>query len=104
LFSVENPPPSLAKQITPVLTFRLGGNGIAGVFCALAPSLHNRLYRVFTWYDLKTGHGWERWLRLSSKSPNHLTTRNAARKYDMARALYDSPTGICRAADVGVEL
>ena len=40
----------------------LGGNGIAGVSCALAPSLNNRLYRVVTWYDLKAGHGWERWL------------------------------------------
>src|SRR5262249_35924731 len=35
--------PSLVEEITPVLTFRLGNNGIAGVFCALAPRLNDRL-------------------------------------------------------------
>jgi hypothetical protein len=59
---LKNASPSLAKQITPVLPVRFGGNGIAGVSCTLAPSFNNRLYRVVTWHDLKAGHGWEGWL------------------------------------------
>jgi hypothetical protein len=54
--------PSLTEQIAPVLTFGLGGNGIAGVSCAVASSLNDRLDRIVAWYDLKAGHGRERWL------------------------------------------
>jgi hypothetical protein len=54
--------PLLAEQITPVLAVRFGGNGIAGGFCAFAPSLNDRLKPVVDWYDLQTGNGWECWL------------------------------------------
>jgi hypothetical protein len=91
---------SLAEQITPVLTVRLGNNGIAGVFCALAPSLNDRLDWIVSLYDLKASHGRECWLWIPSKSPNHLVTR----KYDMGRALDNLPTAICLTAEVGVKL
>jgi hypothetical protein len=92
--------PSLAEQIAPILTIRLGGNGITGVFFAFAPSLNDRLDLIVNSYDLKAGHGWKRRLRVSGKSPNHLATR----KYDVCRALYNMPSGIRLTAEVGVKL
>src|SRR5262249_29380474 len=90
------------EQIAPVLTLRLGDNSIAGLFCALAPSLNDRLDRVGNRHDLKAGHGWECRLRVSGKRPNLLVTN----KCDVRGAVENLPTAICLCltAQASVEL
>ncbi len=56
--------------------------------------------RRFNLHDSKASHRRECWLGFPCKRPNPLATR----QYDVGRPLYDAPTLISLAADVGEKL